>query len=101
MPARRRTIDLATLSEDQLLDLRLCDLQLSIQGTPLEARALELSIELGKRALRFRPDIWLSSDWFSPEGVTGFAVPFYLAHPRLVRLELKQMLSVEGGDRQH
>ena len=101
MPARRRPIDLAALGEEQLLDLRLCDLRLSISGTTLEARALELSIELEKRKLRFRPDVWISSDWFSPEGVTGFAVPFYLAHPRLVRLELKQMLSVEGGDRQH
>ena len=100
MPARR-ALDLTKKSEDQLLDLRLCDLRLSISGTPLEARALELSIELGKRELRFRPDVWLSSDWFSPEGVTGFAVPFFLAHPRLARLEQKQMLSVEGAGRQH
>jgi hypothetical protein len=41
----------------------------------------------------------LSDDWFTPDGVTGFAVPFYLAHPRLVRLERKQMLEVEGGNR--
>ena len=101
MPARRRSIASTALREDELLDLRLCDLDVSIQGTPLEARALELSIELGKRELRFRPDVWLSSDWFSPEGVTGFAVPFFLAHPRLMRLEQKQMLSVEGGDREH
>jgi Putative zinc-binding metallo-peptidase len=29
--------------------------------------------------------------------VPGVAVPFYLAHPRLARLELRQMLEVEGG----
>ncbi len=101
MPSRRRSIDLAALTEQQLLDLRFCDLKLTLSGTPLEARAFELSIELAKRKLRFRPDVWLSSDWFSPEGVTGFAVPFFLAHPRLTRLERRQMLSVEGGDRQH
>ena len=28
----------------------------------------------------------------------GIAIPFYLAHPRLARLELAQMLEVEGGD---
>ena len=29
----------------------------------------------------------------------GVAIPFYLAHPRLAKLELAQMLEVEGGDR--
>jgi hypothetical protein len=99
MPARRTAIDLAALGLEELLELRFRDLRLTLAGTPLEARALELSIELKKKSLRFRPDIWLSSDWFSPEGVTGFAVPFYLAHPRLTRLEQKLMLSVEGGGR--
>ena len=28
----------------------------------------------------------------------GIAIPFYLAHPRLAKLELAQMLEVEGGD---
>ena len=28
----------------------------------------------------------------------GVAIPFYLAHPRLAKLELAQMLEVEGGD---
>ena len=27
----------------------------------------------------------------------GIAIPFYLAHPRLMKLERKQMLEVEGG----
>jgi hypothetical protein len=30
--------------------------------------------------------------------VPGIAIPFYLAHPRLAKLELAQMLEVEGGD---
>ena len=100
MPATRRPVELSALGEAELLDLRLRDLDVRMAGTPLAARALELSIELGKRNLRFRPTIWLSSEWFSPEGVTGFAVPFYLAHPRLVRLERAQLLSVEGGGRE-
>jgi hypothetical protein len=32
-------------------------------------------------------------------GVTGFAIPFYLTHPRLMRLEKKQILEIEGGTR--
>ena len=47
----------------------------------------------------FRPHYWLSDEWFTPDGVPGVAIPFYLAHPRLAKLELAQMLEVEGGDR--
>jgi len=32
--------------------------------------------------------------------VPGIAIPFYLAHPRLRRLELTQMLEIEGGTRE-
>ena len=41
--------------------------------------------------------MWLAEDWFSPRGIPGIAIPFYLAHPRLMRLERAQMHSVEGG----
>src|SRR5918998_6742925 len=85
------------LGDDELLDMRLCDLPVSIRKTPLEGRIVRLYSELAERGLRFRPHIWLSEDWFSPDGVPGFAIPFYLAHPRLMRLERKQMLEVEGG----
>ena len=50
------------------------------------------------RGLRFRPRYWLSDEWFTPDGVAGVAIPYYLAHPRLAKLELAQMLEVEGGD---
>ncbi|MDV6029659.1 MAG: hypothetical protein F9B45_06040 [Phycisphaera sp. RhM] len=93
----RRTLDLSSLSDDQLLDMRICDLQLSIVGTPLEARIDQLNSELSERGLKFRPHFWLSDDWFSPDGIPGIAIPFYLAHPRLIRLERKQLLEVEGG----
>ncbi len=45
----------------------------------------------------FEPHFWLSAEWFSPDGVPGVAIPFYLAHPRLEKLERAQMLEVEGG----
>jgi hypothetical protein len=43
------------------------------------------------------PHVWLAEEFFAPEGVLGFAVPFYLAHPRLMRLERAQMLECEGA----
>jgi hypothetical protein len=84
--------------DDKLLDLRLCDLPITIEGTDLETRIAEISTELEARALTFRPHYWLSDEWFTPDDVPGIAIPFYLAHPRLARLELAQMLEVEGGD---
>ena len=45
-----------------------------------------------------RPHVWLSEEWFSPDGVPGIAVPFYLAHPRLEKLERHIMREVEGGN---
>lgn len=85
------------LPTDELLDVRLCDLDLSIDGTALGRRIDQLHDELARKSVRFKPYCWLSTDWFTPEGSTGFAVPFYLAHPRLVRLEHNQMFEAEGS----
>lgn len=87
----------STLPKEQLLGLRLCDLDLKIAGTELEGNVHRLYAELEARGLRFRPHVWLSNEWFCPDGVPGFAIPFYLAHPRLKRLEQEFMLEVEGG----
>ncbi|MFG0289130.1 MAG: putative zinc-binding metallopeptidase [Rhodopirellula sp. JB044] len=88
---------LLPLSDDQLLDLRMSDLKLTIRGTVLEKRIAQLNEELAARGLKFKPHFWLSEDWFSPDEVPGIAIPFYLAHRRLMRLERKQLLDVEGG----
>ena len=85
------------ITDDELLEMRLCDLPVRIEGTPLEERVRRIRFELDESGLRFRPRVWLGEEWFSPDGVAGFAIPFYLAHPRLMRLERKQMLEVEGG----
>lgn len=77
--------------------MRMCDLKLRIRGSCLQKRIAKLFEELDAREIRFRPHFWLSDEWFSPDGVPGVAIPFYLAHPRLARLEKKQVLEVEGG----
>ena len=90
--------DWATWSDDKLMDLRICDLNVSIEGSALEPRIAQLRSELTARGLTgFEPHFWLSAEWFSPDGVPGVAIPFYLAHPRLEKLERSQMLEVEGG----
>jgi hypothetical protein len=85
----------ADWTDAKLLDLRLCDLEVSVEGTFVE----RLYETLERRGLRFRPPVWAGSEWFSPVGAPGIVVPFYLLHPRLIRLERKQMLEVEGGSR--
>jgi Putative zinc-binding metallo-peptidase len=98
-PRRRRLppSEWADWNDERLLDLRLADLDLRIQGSSLEPLIAQVRGELAERGLLFRPHFWLSDEWFSPDGVPGVAIPFYLAHPRLTRLEQSQMLEVEGG----
>ena len=83
--------------DEKLLDLRICNLDVRVEGTELEERIEQLYAELKDRGLQFRPHFWLSDDWFTPDDVPGTAIPFYLGHPRLARLEQNQMLEVEGG----
>jgi hypothetical protein len=85
------------LPDEALLDVRFNELGLAIEGSWLEDRITQLREELHTRGLAFEPHFWLSSEWFSPDGVPGVAIPFYLAHPRLMKLENAQMLEVEGG----
>jgi hypothetical protein len=87
----------ATWPDDRLLGLRLCDLHVRIRGSPVADRVRQLYEELGAHGLVFRPHVWLSDEWHSPDGVPGVAIPFYLVHPRLAQLELDQLLEVEGA----
>jgi hypothetical protein len=87
----------ASFTDEQLLAVRMCDLGLVIEGTGLEQPISQINGELGTRGLA-APRYWLSDEWFTPDGVPGVAIPFYLAHPRLAKLELAQMLEVEGAD---
>ncbi len=101
MGPQRRTADpeWAQLPDEELLKVRLCDLGLRIEGSWLEELVETLYGELARKNLRLRPHVWLSSEWFCPDGVPGIAIPFYLVHSRLKRLERRQMLDVEGGSR--
>ncbi len=96
--ARARARPWARLSDEQLLALRFCDLKLGIARSPLARHVRRLYADLKRRGIDFRPHVWLSEEWFSPDGVPGIAVPFYLAHPRLERLERRIVREAEGGN---
>ena len=91
----------ANAKDEELLKLRICDLGLRLEDTETGARALFLHEELSARGLRFKPKLYFGDEWFSPEGMLAISVPFYLAHPRLITLERKMMLEVEGGTPEH
>jgi hypothetical protein len=84
---------------ERLLDLRIRDLGLTLEGTWVEACIEELYRELEKREIVLRPHCWLSDEWFSPQNIPGIAIPFYLVHPRLIRLERSMVLEAEGSSR--
>ncbi len=93
----RRKFPWEALSDEQLLKRRLSSLRVRVEGTWLEDCLDALHGELAERGIRLRPHAWISSEWFSPESTPGIGIPFYLAHPRLMKLEKKMMLEVEGG----
>ncbi|MCB1625244.1 MAG: putative zinc-binding metallopeptidase [Pseudomonadales bacterium] len=88
----------ARLADDELLKLRFADLKLKVKDSPIAPRVRRLYRELDRRGVKFRPHVWFAEEWFSPDGVPGIAIPFYLAHPRLERLERRMMNEVEGGN---
>ena len=87
----------SSLSDEELLNLQIRKLHLTIKETKLEKSIQELYRELDERGIRFKPPCYLADEWLSPDGVPVIGIPFYLAHPRLVQLERKMMLEVEGG----
>ena len=87
----------SAFKDEELLALRICDLDVRIESSELQPRIEQLNRELAARGVSLRPDCYLGDEWFSPEGVPAISIPFYLAHPRLKALELHQMMEVEGG----
>lgn len=102
--ARRRTgrgetARWTTLPEDELLQIPLKDLKVRLDRTFLADCLKNLNAELRKREILVKVHGWVSDEWFSAPETPGIAFPFYLAHPRLKRLERKMMFEVEGGTR--
>jgi hypothetical protein len=87
----------ADAEDEELLELRLKDLGVQVAGTWLERCMDQMHREMAAKGVVARAHAWLSDEWFSPHATPGVAFPFYLAHPRLMRLERKMMLEVEGG----
>lgn len=88
--------DWAALTDEQLLDRRICKLGLQLEGTTLEPLIKRLSDELTAKGLAFHPPCHIGDEWFVPIGIPAIFIPFFLVHDRLRALERTMMLEVEG-----
>jgi len=71
-----------------LLDTRICDLGLTIQGSALEKSVQQLYHELEQKGIKkFRPVCYLTDEWGCPSGEPTIGIPFYLARPDLAQIE--------------
>ena len=84
------------VERERLLSQRISDIGLSLEGTVLEQLVTQLYVELDQRGLVFRPPVYLSDQWGCPDGTPLIGVPFYLADPRLARIEEDFALEVES-----
>jgi len=94
-----KPIDLDRVSEEELLSTRMGELPIGIEGTWLEECVQGLYAELDAKGLIFHPECYLADEWLTPEGEVAIGIPFYLAHPALIRLERRMMLEAEGEGR--
>lgn len=85
------------LSDKELLELRFCDLNLTLRQSRMTPFIKALYKELAEKNLRFKPHFWIASEWYATDGVPGIAIPFYLTHPRLIRLHTSIMGSAPEG----
>ncbi|HMP90361.1 MAG TPA: putative zinc-binding metallopeptidase [Kiritimatiellia bacterium] len=84
------------LSDQELLRYRISDLKVKIEGSVVEQRIQQLYAELAAKGLQFRPPCYLSTEWLTPDRIPAVGIPFYLAHPRLIKLERLMMVEAEG-----
>lgn len=91
------TLNWRRMKEEKLMDETISRLNLQIEGSVLEPLIARLYSELNAKNLQFNPPCFLADEWFCPVGVPAIGIPFYLASPRLRRLEKKMILEVEGG----
>lgn len=88
--------DWSNLSDEELLERRISQLNLRIEGTELQPLVEQLHGELAGKGLSFLPPCHIGDEWFVPVGIPAIFIPFFLAHERLRRLERKLILEVEG-----
>ncbi len=81
----------------ELLNSRIRDLGLKIDGSRLAPFVARLYRELSAKRLLFKPNCYLTDTWGCPDRVPVIGIPFYLADARLMRIEEEQTGEVESA----
>ena len=89
--------DWEKLPDEDILQMRVRDFGVQIQGSELQPLIERLYEELDAKGIGFQPTCYLTDEWLCPDKIPIIGIPFYLAHPRLKSIELKMMFEVEGG----
>src|ERR1051325_6977155 len=77
--------DWTSLSDQELLELRISKLGLRLEGTALEPLIRQLYDELSAKGLLFHPKCHIGDEWFVPIGIPAIFIPFFLVHDRVAR----------------
>ena len=88
--------DWINLSDDELLEKRISQLGLQLEGTTLHSLIQQLYAELSRKGLVFHPPCHIGDEWFVPVGIPAIFIPFFLVHERLRKIERRMVLEVEG-----
>jgi hypothetical protein len=81
---------------EKLLQSKLSELGLKLEGTRLEKIVDDLYEELESAKIRLKPKVYLSDEWGCPEGLPIIGIPFYLADEKLSRIEDEIMEDIEA-----
>jgi len=85
-----------TREQEALLQRKIAELDLKLEGTRLEQLIERLYGELQAAGIKLRPPVYLSDEWGCPDGMPIIGVPFYLADEKLTRLEDEMREGVEA-----
>jgi hypothetical protein len=92
-----RTFEKAPPEVRELLSKPIRDLGLKLEGSSVERYVHQLYRELERKGLRkFRPLVYLSDEWGCPSEEPVIGIPFYLADPKLQKLE-REMNDLEDS----
>ncbi len=85
--------------EERVRSTPICELKLTIEGTPLEPVVREFLDEVRARQIRIEPHCYLADQWGVPFGSISIGIPFYLASDELTAFHGERAGHIEGAGR--